>query len=292
MDTSPHITKVLSPPGAAPASVGGTTVSYSPPQTNSSSTGNIIFTILLCGFGILLIYVIFRIKKLEMTMIRLEQRQQQVVQNGIRDWFQIPENIHYLQHNMGRNHSSSVLSFVGPSAEEFSETAPYLPPGSRDHHQCDTPPPAKPAANPLSGLMSMCGMDLLGSMMAGAGAGGGGNPAPFPPSEVFGVTIGAMPAAAAAAHPPPPEDSKIVEISEGEEVDKVKNEHVENDDDEEVDCSLDDVNNEKEVCRNEKEETGIAEIDVDEEENSEPPASSSSSSAAKKRSYTRRQAKK
>lgn len=270
MDTS---TKVLSP---TPSSVGGNgnTVSYSPPQTNSSSTGNIVFTILLCGFGLLLIYVIFRIKKLEMTMTKLEQRHQQVVQNGIRDWFQVPENMHYLQHNLGRNPPSSVLSVPGPSGEDLSQMAPHDP-----CHQHDHQPPSKPAANPLSGLMGMCGMDLLGSMMSG-----GMNPAPFSPPEVFGVSIGAMPAAD--PPPPPPQDSKIVEISDGEgeedvdrpseDVNNDPEQHEENNDNPEID----EVNNESE----QPEEHGITEIDVDEEEASKP--------AAKKRSYTRRQAKK
>ncbi len=230
------------------------------PQPSTSGSSNIIFTILLCGFGLLLIYVIFRIKKLEMTLTKIEQRQEQVIQNGIRDWFQVPDNVQFVQHNCLQLEGNR--RFRGPPMQDQRRSG-EISRGERstgdrpEHNEVDKGPDN--TMNPLSGLMNICGMDLLGSIVGGAMQSPSG-----PPSEVIGVTI---------SSPPPPGDIDSVNIIE----------IVEDDEDEiSQDTTMTSIEGD------DTESSLETPSHVDDAEPS-PPREKSSISPQKKRTYTKRQ---
>lgn len=198
------------------ASHPGTTTTTT--HVGSTKSGSIIFTLLLCGFGLLLIYVIWRIRKLEMSISNMEKRHQKNVHQEMDEWFKNlfknPEKLQYLleeralpissqqQQHPNKNFGDREHPNGGDGGGGRSSSSEVDNKGGQGPSHCPSP---------LSGFMNMCGMDILGSMM-----GGGGGPVGMSSPNVIGVRI---------PSPPPPkqnisgvdQNENFVEIVEIEE---------------------------------------------------------------------------
>ena len=163
-----------SPPVAPSHQVAATV----PPSQSGKGSSNIIFTILLCGLGLLFLYLVFRIKKLEVSINKMEQRQQQYMQQGIRGWFQNEENIEFVEHCLLHR---KQLSFYPPPSNRGKpddRRVRFKDVEDEEEKPSTDAPPAAPL-NPLSGLMQMCGVpNIFGPPAFSANTG------------VVGVTIG------------------------------------------------------------------------------------------------------
>jgi hypothetical protein len=202
-------------------------------QSNNSS--NIIFTILLCGLGLLFLYIVFRIKKLEVSMQNMERRQQQMMQQGMRGWFQNEENMEYLEQCLFHRIQNTEIDrsktcSTGTRGSEGRIKLQDVNENLKETNVFSSPP------NPFSGLMQMCG---VGNLFGDTGRGG-----------ILEVTIGVP---NDLAKPQAFSDSNIVEIEEiNPEEEKSE------------------VTNGSQLCQEEKSEEKVEEIKIDEDIDEQP----------------------